>query len=129
MEPKPIGEDTPGVVRVTTSLKHVDELFLLTLPVPAQIAPGSYISLEVGDSGCGMDEGTMSRIFDPFFTTKFTGRGLGLAAVQGIVRGHKGHIWVHSDVGRGTTFKMLLPAMNIESSPETSDSVTKNLAA
>ena len=107
-----IGEDTPGKVSVTTSVRQVDDLFLLTLPAPSPIAPGTYVEVEVEDSGCGMDERTMARIFEPFFTTKFTGRGLGLAAVQGIVRGHRGHIRVSSEVGRGTTFKILFPAMN-----------------
>lgn len=70
---------------------------------------GCYVKVEVQDTGCGMDENTMSRIFDPFFTTKFTGRGLGLASVLGIVRAHKGGLAVTSTMGKGTTFSLLFP--------------------
>ena len=73
------------------------------------LQPGSYVVMEVEDNGCGMSSETMEKIFDPFFTTKFTGRGLGLAAVLGIVRGHKGGLQVESVEGAGTTFRVALP--------------------
>jgi CheY-like chemotaxis protein len=74
-----------------------------------EIAPGTYVVLEVQDNGHGMDAATQARIFDPFFTTKFTGRGLGLAAVLGIVRGHKGAIQLRSQPGEGTVFSVYFP--------------------
>ncbi len=74
------------------------------------ISPGLYVCLEVTDNGCGMDEETKWRIFEPFYTTKFTGRGLGMSAVLGIIMSHKGALQLHSQLGHGTTFKVFLPA-------------------
>jgi two-component system cell cycle sensor histidine kinase/response regulator CckA len=102
--------DQRGTVLVTTGLQNIDEFYVQSLFSSEGIAPGDYVYLEVHDTGCGMDEATKMRIFDPFFTTKFTGRGLGLAAVMGIVRGHKGAIKVYSSPGKGTTFKVFFPA-------------------
>jgi PAS domain S-box-containing protein len=104
-----IGEQQ-GSVLITTGVQHVDEDYVATALLPAHIDPGEYVCVQVRDTGCGMSQETIDRIFDPFFTTKFTGRGLGLAAVLGIVRGHKGAIKVYSALGQGTTFKLLLPA-------------------
>ena len=70
---------------------------------------GVYVYIDVTDTGCGMDEETVKKIFDPFFTTKFIGRGLGLAAVLGIIRGHSGAIKVTSEVDKGTEFLALFP--------------------
>src|SRR5690606_30759843 len=84
-----------------------------------ELAPGTYVRLTVADSGAGMDRRIQSRIFDPFFTTKFLGRGLGLAASLGIVRGHRGAISVHSVPGAGSTFSVLLPAETGAAEPET----------
>ena len=74
------------------------------------ISSGLYVCLEVTDNGCGMNEETKWRIFEPFYTTKFTGRGLGMSAVLGIIMSHKGALQLHSKLGRGTTFKVFLPA-------------------
>ena len=100
----------PGAVTVTTSVGPVSAADnYLWQYTDAPLIPGDYVTLEVHDNGSGMDATTLSKIFDPFFTTKITGRGLGLAAVLGILRGHRGGLAVSSEVGRGTTFKLLFP--------------------
>src|SRR5206468_11377413 len=92
-----------GTVVVTTAVQDVDELYIQTTLAPGELRPGHYVSLEVHDTGAGMDEQTISRIFDPFFTTKFTSRGLGLSAVVGIGRSHGGALKVYSTPGQGST--------------------------
>jgi len=99
-----------GLISVRTGVQDVDEKYLRQQPAAAALRPGRYVCLEVRDTGCGMDGATKSRIFDPFFSTKFTGRGLGLAAVAGIVRGHKAAIIVESAPGKGSCFTALFPA-------------------
>lgn len=98
-----------GTVRITTMLYRLESGDKEFSQLNYTLQPGHYIRMDVADNGCGMDEQTLAKIFDPFFTTKQTGRGLGLAAVQGIVRGHKGGLHVVSKPGEGTTFSLLLP--------------------
>lgn len=104
-----IGE-TVGAIAIRTYERDLDRGQLAKLYVQDELEPGLYICFEVRDTGCGMDNDTLSRIFDPFFSTKFAGRGLGLAAVLGIVRSHRGAIAVSSEPGKGTTFRIFFPA-------------------
>ncbi len=102
--------DREGVISLATGVMRCDREYLRSAWLNEQQQAGDYVFIEVGDSGCGMDAETQARIFDPFYSTKFTGRGLGLAAVLGIVRGHNGAIKVYSEIGRGSSFKVFLPA-------------------
>jgi two-component system cell cycle sensor histidine kinase/response regulator CckA len=103
-----IGEGRTGKITVATSMVDLAEAFVDALG--QEISPGRYVSIEVNDTGPGIDEQVKSKIFDPFFTTKFMGRGLGLAAVAGVVRSQRGALTLVSAPGRGTTFRVLLPA-------------------
>jgi two-component system, cell cycle sensor histidine kinase and response regulator CckA len=85
------------------------------------LAPGAYAALQVHDTGIGMSPEVLARIFDPFYTTKFTGRGLGLAAVLGIIRSHSGGLCIESEEGKGTNFEVVLPIVESEKAAETKD--------
>ena len=105
-----LGEQ-PGVVTIATDVMECDEKYLGQSRLEEQPAAGKFIVLMVRDTGCGMDRETSRRLFDPFFTTKFSGRGLGMAAVMGIVRGHHGALLVESELGKGTTIRVLFPLL------------------
>lgn len=103
--------DRPGVVTITTDVKECDEACMEQSRLKEKPPAGLYVFIEVRDTGCGMDEQTQERLFDPFFSTKFTGRGLGMAAVLGIVRGHRGAIIVESNPGQGTAIRVMFPTL------------------
>lgn len=102
-------EGENGVISLRTGTQQCDETDLRNTVFDFEPAPGRYVTLEVTDTGQGMSPDTVKRIFEPFFTTKFTGRGLGLAAVMGIIRSHNGALIVDSELHKGTSFKVLLP--------------------
>jgi len=104
--------DGYGTITLRTGMQVCDESYLNFSRLEEKPPAGSFVYVEVSDNGCGMDEETRQRIFEPFFTTKFTGRGLGMAAVLGIVRSQNGAILVNSKPGIGSTFRVLFPECN-----------------
>jgi CheY-like chemotaxis protein len=102
-------DDSSGTIAVRIGTRFATREELAEGSFGADLEAGDYVVVEVRDDGCGMDEATRERIFEPFFTTKFEGRGLGLAAAMGIVRGHAGALRFSSEPGKGTVFRVFLP--------------------
>jgi|GEM_PF-3118089 len=110
-------EDRTGSILLRTGVEEIDGTPLPDASFATDLPAGDYVFLEVSDNGCGMDRETLSKIFDPFFTTKFVGRGLGLAAVSGIVRAHSAALRITSEPGRGSLFRILFPSCGAPADP------------
>jgi PAS domain S-box-containing protein len=123
-----IGEGQ-GQITMTTGLLRSDRETLARscLRTDSELPAGPYVFLEVKDTGCGMAPDTLSRMFEPFFTTKFAGRGMGLPAVLGIIRGHRGAVRVSSQPGKGTTVAVLFPAVESPQQPPVNGTMLENL--
>lgn len=104
--------DIDGTISLTIDTIFCDHTCFQQPFLDDDLPDGKYVCLEISDTGCGMDEQALARIFDPFFTTKFTGRGLGMAAVLGILRTHRGAVSLNSQPGKGTTVRTLFPALD-----------------
>ena len=102
--------DADGTITVRTGVVELGADALRDTQHAPEAAPGPHVCIEVCDTGCGIDTATAARVFDPFFSTKFTGRGLGLATVLGVVRGHRGALALTSTPGSGTTVRIYLPS-------------------
>ncbi len=114
--------DQPGKIHIKTDRLYCDRKQLDNYYMGHKLSEGYYVLMEVSDSGHGMDEATLEKIFDPFFTTKFTGRGLGLAAVLGILRAHEASVNIRSEPGKGTTFTFIFPEYSQEQGAHTTES-------
>jgi PAS domain S-box-containing protein len=117
-----------GAIEIRTGTETCDEARLGDSLLEEKPLPGQFAFVEVADSGEGMDAEALRRLFEPFFTTKFTGRGLGMSVVSGIVRGHKGAIFVDSEPGRGTVVRVLFPASTSTAPPQPERSVARPVA-
>lgn len=106
--------DEMGAIMISAGAAYCNRDTLAATYLDDNLPEGDYVFLEVRDTGGGMDEETRARIFEPFFTTKFTGRGLGLAAVLGIVRGHRGAIRITSEKGMGSSFRVFFPVSGMD---------------
>jgi CheY-like chemotaxis protein len=104
--------DREGLIHLSTSATVLGERELQSIYRGESLAPGRYVLLEVADTGIGMSSEVMTRIFDPFFTTKAAGRGLGLSAMLGILRGHGAGLCLTSEEGHGSSFRLCFPASN-----------------
>jgi len=109
--------DHSGVISISTGVAQVDRAYLLKASCQDALEEGRYVYLEVSDTGCGMDDVTQQHIFDPFYTTKATGHGLGMSAVLGILRGHRGTLMIYSEPGQGSSLKVLLPMSELPALP------------
>ena len=115
-------DDEHGVITVETGRETLDQAMLKQMTFGDQSQPGDYVFIDVADNGMGMNEQTLARIFEPFYSTKDTGRGLGMAAVRGIVRSHRAALRVTSTEGQGTRFRVWFPlGLSIHSTSAASD--------
>jgi len=103
-------DGSTGHVYLSTGYQNLQQHDIQQLLHAENMTEGQYVYIDVRDTGCGMDSDTLKKMFDPFFTTKFTGRGLGMSAILGIVRGHHGGLDVQTNVGEGTQFRIYFPA-------------------
>ena len=114
-----------GMVTLRTGVTNADRAYLLTTHLTGELGNGPFVYIEVIDTGAGMDGETLSKVFEPFYTTKFSGRGLGLPATLGIVRGHHGAIKIESDPGIGTTVSVLIPVADDQAQLSLLDQLTE----